>query len=175
MNKVLYICVDEPELKELYNEKISIHNENCNNNIFVDSGFDIMVPEEYNLNPTTHFVDFKITCAMFESSAEFRLQDYEYPLSFMNNNPKAFYLYPRSSISKTPFRLANNVGIIDSGYRGNLGAYFDVKYENSKMSKHQRLLQICSNDLSPFYVVMIERSDLMNTIRGENGFGSTGQ
>ena len=31
-----------------------------------------------------------------------------------------FYVYPRSSISKTPLRMANSVGIIDSGYRGNL-------------------------------------------------------
>jgi hypothetical protein len=35
-----------------------------------------------------------------------------------------FYLYPRSSISKTPLMLANHTGIIDSGYRGNLiGAF----------------------------------------------------
>ena len=29
-----------------------------------------------------------------------------------------FYLYPRSSISRTPLRLANSVGIIDPSYRG---------------------------------------------------------
>ena len=175
MNKVLYICVDDPELKEMYNEKILIHNENCNNDIFVDSGFDLFIPRDYNLNESTHFVDFKITCAMFESHTEFRLNDYDNPLAFINNNPKAFYLYPRSSISKTPFRLANNVGIIDRGYRGNLGAYFDVKMNNVSMNKNQRLVQICSNDLEPFYVVMVDRSDFTNTSRGSGGFGSSGQ
>ena len=42
----------------------------------------------------------------------------------MLNNDKniGYYLYPRSSISKTPLILANSVGIIDSGYRGNIKA-----------------------------------------------------
>ena len=35
-----------------------------------------------------------------------------------NNNYLSYYLYPRSSISKLNIRLANSVGIIDSGYRG---------------------------------------------------------
>jgi dUTPase len=61
-----------------------------------------------------------------------------------------FYLYPRSSISKTNLRLANSVGIIDSGYRGNILAIFDI-LQNDNVSttieKHSRLLQICSGDL----------------------------
>jgi dUTP pyrophosphatase len=32
----------------------------------------------------------------------------------------SYYLYPRSSISKTQFILQNNVGIIDAGYRGHI-------------------------------------------------------
>lgn len=175
MNKVLYICVEDPELKEMYNEKIMIHNENCENNIFVDSGFDVFTPEEHNLNKGTHFIDLKITCAMFESSSEFRLSECDNKLKFINSNPKAFYLYPRSSISKTPFRLANNVGIIDRGYRGTIGAYFDVNKDNVSMKKNQRLVQVCSNDLEPFYVVMVDFNDFDITSRGISGFGSTGQ
>ena len=90
---------------------------------------------------------------------------------FKNYKPTAFYLYPRSSISKTNFRLANNVGIIDSGYRGNIGAYFDCKC-NTKIVKNQRLLQICSNTLEPFYVVLVDNLNI--TERGKNGFGSSG-
>ena len=45
------------------------------------------------------------------------------------NNDKtkglSFYMYPRSSIVKTPLRLANSVGIIDRDYRGNLIGCFD--------------------------------------------------
>ena len=92
-----------------------------------------------------------------------------------------YYLYPRSSISKTHVRLANNVGIIDSGYRGNIGAYFDIdpSYldENTEpvLEKHQRVLQICSNDLSAFKVILVKDiNELGTTTRGERGFGSTG-
>ena len=92
----------------------------------------------------------------------------------INGIPTAFYMYPRSSISKTPFRLANNVGIIDCGYRGNLGAYFDC-FSNSteKITKGSRLLQICSPNLLPFRVVLVNSLD--ETIRGAGGFGSTGK
>ena len=37
-----------------------------------------------------------------------------------NLDNKAYYLFPRSSISKTPLRLANSIGLIDGGYRGEL-------------------------------------------------------
>ena len=40
----------------------------------------------------------------------------------MNKDEKnvSYYLYPRSSIIKTPLRMSNSVGIIDAGYRGNI-------------------------------------------------------
>ena len=37
-----------------------------------------------------------------------------------NDNPCSYFMYPRSSISKTPLRLINSVGIIDKDYRGNV-------------------------------------------------------
>ena len=36
------------------------------------------------------------------------------------NNKTSYYLYPRSSISKTPLIQTNSVGIIDKDYRGNV-------------------------------------------------------
>ena len=114
---------------------------------------------------------------------------YKNAISNHNKNiKKTFYLYPRSSISKTRVRLANNVGIIDSGYRGNICAYFDIKKtlinENLTsekdnaviiLSKYQRVLQICSNNLEPFKVILINNIEsLGETERGDGGFGSTG-
>jgi len=90
---------------------------------------------------------------------------------YKDNIPSAYFLYPRSSISKTSFRLANCTGIIDRGYRGNLGAFFDCICDSS-MEKGQRLVQICSPTLEPFEVQLV--SSLPFTDRGENGFGSTG-
>ena len=85
--------------------------------------------------------------------------------------PSAFYLYPRSSISSTPLRLANSVGIIDSGYRGEIKASFDV-HENYMVKKFQRVVQLCTPTLEPMFVLVV--NSLSETARGSGGFGSTG-
>ena len=55
----------------------------------------------------------------------------------------SFYMYPRSSIVKTPLRLANSVGIIDRDYRGHLMGCFDnITDEDYIIKKGTRLLQI---------------------------------
>ena len=152
-------------IKNKYENQIKQLNNNLESNLHPDSGFDIYIPQDIEFNSLvnskqTKKVDLQIQCAMYDS----------------HGIPSGFYIYPRSSISKTPFRLANNVGIVDSGYRGNLGAYFDY-YSNreniEKISKGSRLLQICSPDLKPFRVVLVDQLD--NTQRGAGGFGSTGK
>ena len=80
-----------------------------NNSYKDDSGLDLYVLEDINIKiGETVFIDLGIQCEMLK-----------------NNKNIAYYLYPRSSISKTPLRLANSVGIIDSGYRGSIMAVFD--------------------------------------------------
>ena len=103
--------------------------------------------------------------------------------------PTGFYLYPRSSISKTRMRLANSVGIIDAGYRGDLIAAVDTiglfgstdiwhvwKETLSPIKKYDRYFQVCAPDLSPFLVHIVEREEELSppTTRGHGGFGSTG-
>ena len=84
----------------------------------------------------------------------------------------SYYLYSRSSIVKTPLRLANSVGIIDAGYRGNIMAYVDnIKTEDYIVERGTRLFQICSGDLSPLTFEMVNQ--LSETTRGIGGFGST--
>jgi dUTP pyrophosphatase len=105
-------------------------------------------------------------------------------------------MYPRSSLSKTKLRLANSVGIIDSGYRGNLIGMFDVvnmddeaqtqsishqKKEEYKdydfcAKVNDRLVQICAPGLVPIYVEIVNSIDELGseTERGVGGFGSTG-
>ena len=92
-----------------------------------------------------------------------------------NNTSLPFYLYMRSSLSKTNIRLANSVGIIDKGYRGDICAYFDVLGEDT-LEMYQRPIQLCANDLGYFNVILVYTFDeFKNPSRGENGFGSTGQ
>ena len=111
------------------------------------------------------------------------------PLFATDPPASGFYLYPRSSISKTRMRLANSVGIIDAGYRGDLIAAVDTigvfgstdiwnvwKETLSPIKKYDRYFQVCAPDLSPFIVHIVpNETDLGRpTARGTGGFGSTG-
>ena len=171
------------KLEEKYKNAIANHNSNVDN-CFPDSGFDLFLPIEFSPEKKTEKIDYNIKAAMFKTISSLLVRpENQNALSFDIHEPMPYYLYPRSSISKTRVRLANNVGIIDSGYRGNIGAYFDVELPNAQTStepetvleKHQRVLQICSNDLSPFKVILIKNiGNLGATERGQGGFGSTG-
>ena len=85
----------------------------------------------------------------------------------------AYYLFPRSSISKTPLRMANSIGLIDGGYRGEIMAVCDnIKDYEFKINKGDRLFQLVSSDLSPITFEIVK--NLSKTTRGGGGFGSTG-
>lgn len=90
----------------------------------------------------------------------------------------SFWLLPRSSISKTPLRMANSIGLIDKGYRGELMAVVDnITRSNQwgdtayQVSKGDRLFQIAFPDLREIRPVLTDF--LSSTSRGEGGFGST--
>ena len=83
-------------------------------------------------------------------------------------------IFPRSSTgAKTTMRLSNSVGIIDSGYRGELGVLFDNTSDNPASIKQgdriAQLLVMPSYRFQPKVVDILASSD-----RGEGGFGSTG-
>jgi len=122
-----------------------------------DSGFDLFMPADLILGPrTTTFIDLGVRC---------QIQD-------PTNRTFGYYLYPRSSISKTPLRLANSVGIIDAGYRGILRVAVDnIGDTPYYIRRGDRLFQLCLPSLLPFQVVFapVDR----DTERGEGGFGST--
>ena len=87
---------------------------------------------------------------------------------------KAYYLMPRSSISKTPLRMSNSIGLIDGGYRGEIMASCDnIKSFDYQITKGQRLFQLVSSDTSPISYKISE--ELSDTSRGGGGFGSTGK
>jgi len=163
---ILKLYVGNDELLDLYKTKIATHNESFMKNKFADSGFDLFVPNEVIINDcfTSTFIDMQVKAELITC---------QFDTDNLRTSP--FYLYPRSSISKTPLMLANNVGIIDSGYRGNLIGAFRSFEENYKVAKHIRLLQLCDTKLLPIYVVMVNEKDLSSSIRGSDGFGSTGK
>lgn len=85
----------------------------------------------------------------------------------------AYLLVPRSSISKTPLRMANSVGIIDKTYRGEIMSAVDnISNEDYVVEQGTRLFQIVLPSLEEFAVQKVEF--LSDTKRGTDGFGSTG-
>jgi dUTP pyrophosphatase len=166
MYYVLFLVVDN-NLHDWYESRVIQHNAK-QTDPYADSGFDLASPINLSVEENSLlFMDFKVKGAMYKSETPIDLNN----LDMEKYTPSAYYLYPRSSISKSSFRLANSVGIIDRGYRGNLGAYFDCK--NGTVEVGQRFVQLCSPTLDPFHVVLTD--SLSFTERGENGFGSTGK
>jgi dUTP pyrophosphatase len=91
--------------------------------------------------------------------------------------PKGFVglVFPRSSIRKYELILSNSVGVIDSGYRGEIQATF--KKENGLDSLAYKVGdRICQIMIIPYPPIEFEEvNELNNTERGEGGFGSTGK
>lgn len=174
MALVLFCYIENPELKELYKTNIKKRDKDqLINYPYNNAGFDLycvddLIIEHHNTKP----LNLQIKCAMYEIKYESSKHD-----SYETRIPIAFYLYPRSSISKTPLRLANCVGIIDNNYRGNIIAMLDNTSDNDFIvNKHDRLVQICSPNLSYFTIKIVDTLDeLGQTDRGEHGIGSTGK
>ncbi len=86
---------------------------------------------------------------------------------------RAYLLIPRSSISKTPLRMANSIGLIDGGYRGELLAVCDnIKAAAHTVHRGDRLFQLVAMDGSPIEYELTD--ELSTSARGSGGFGSTG-
>ena len=181
----LSVNTDDAELLELYTAHIAKHNVTTEQSLFPNSGFDLFVPTEtiFDKDFVAKFVDLKIRCEMLycdknmDVVLETEDEDQEPETISGASYSCGYYVYPRSSISKTPLMLANHVGIIDSGYRGNIMAAVR-KLPNDQSSyvveKHARLFQICHPTLCPVFVVLVSEYELNTSERGEGGFGSTG-
>jgi dUTP pyrophosphatase len=184
------------DMRTLYSDLVRAHNKSIDESVYFDAGFDLFCPMEINVaGGSMTKIDMGVRGAMtfikkgsakgsalsnpLEAEIETQL---ETPLETQLARPTAsgiavgYFLYPRSSTgTKTPLRLANSIGIIDAGYRGNYIAAFDnIRTESFKVERLQRLVQICPPNLTyPLRVELVE--DLEQTIRGTGGFGSTGK
>ena len=149
----LLILPENDDVKTMYENHKHYHIGDC--------GLDLYCPEDILIKAkSTQKIDMKIKCEPFKNSSL--------------KTHCSYYLYPRSSISKTPLRMSNSVGIIDSGYRGNLIMVVDNIYnEDYLVKKGQRLCQICSPNLNSIKFKLV--SKLSDTTRGSGGFGSTGK
>lgn len=119
-----------------------------------DAGMDLTITRE--IENTTFSVSYGFGIAM------------EIPKGYVG------LIFPRSSIRKYDLALTNCVGVVDSGYRGELQATFKKTngIDSLKYKVGERGAQII---ILPYpKIKMIESETLSNTDRGEGGFGSTG-
>lgn len=151
------IIVNDESIVNFYNDQINKSEES------LESGFDLVVTEDVLItkeNPTV-LLPLGVNCAP--------------------NFRSGYYLYPRSSIFKTPLRMANSVGIIDQTYRGEIKAPVDYhshlnnNNDSYLVKKGTKLFQLCKPDLTPVRYFNTSKNNLSNTTRGTNGFGSSGQ
>jgi len=119
-----------------------------------DAGLDLYVLEDITFEPgETKLIKLGISCEP--------------------DDGRAYCLFPRSSISKTPLRMSNSIGLIDGGYRGEIMASCDnIKDDSYMAEKGQRLFQLVATDSSPIHYELVD--GLSETTRADGGFGSTG-
>ena len=170
------------DLKNMYKESSKNNNElvdkyleccakgddaGCTNEAIIycyNSGFDLFCPANIDCTHINKYMlDHNISCSM------------TYGGRFVG-----YYLYVRSSTPiKTPLRLANNVGIIDSGYRGTIRGCFDIidTKSNFNFEKGNRYMQLCPPDIGkPMKVHIVDAFHNLGKKNNRNcdGFGSTG-
>ena len=91
----------------------------------------------------------------------------------------AFWLCPRSSISKTGLICVNSQGLIDKGYRGPIMGAVRSLIGPVSVVREERLFQVVAGDAQPWAnVIIYENANQLpvpTTVRGTGGFGSTGQ
>lgn len=153
-----------------------------------NAGFDLVFPEDFTIKlGVTKLINLGVKIA-----------------AYRDNIRVGYLITPRSSIFKTPLRQANSIGVIDRGYNGDLGALVDFycvdfstypnlvyTYNNNTVpiiscsttddkvdyyytqKSNTRLFQIVDPML---YGVTWEIVDTIDeTLRNENGFGSSGE
>ena len=84
-------------------------------------------------------------------------------------------IYPRSSICKKDLYLTNHVGVIDSGYRGEIMFKFKTTKKMYPINIYEIGDRIGQIVIMPYpQIAFMEVEDLTDTERGEGGFGSSG-
>ena len=154
MQPELKLCAVSEDVKGLYTT-----NSTSSKQYATDAGYDLYFTETVTVPPgETVKCDFGVSVEAYDE----------------DDAPCAIDMLPRSSIVKTPLRMANSVGLIDASYRGTLRVYVDnIRTEPYTIQKGDRLFQLVAPSRRPFNASFVEA--LSETERGDNGFGSTGK
>ena len=162
-SRTLYTTAVAEYLKKPYHER--------------DAGLDLYVAEDHQIGKESRLVGQGVIAGLYDTDRKLF---------------RAYWMLPRSSISKTNLRLANSVGLIDAGYRGEIkAALYAIKttqtlevisadksvfFEYDVITQNTRIVQLATPDLLPFDdIKIVDEIPGGVTLRGEGGFGSTGK
>lgn len=84
----------------------------------------------------------------------------------------AAFIFPRSSVYKSEQILSNCVGVVDSGYKGEISAVFK-KHTSTQFMVGDRACQMVIMPVPKVRLVEVE--ELRDSVRGSNGYGSSGK
>jgi dUTP pyrophosphatase len=146
------IKCENDEIKKMYIHHSTYHDG--------DSGLDLFIVKDEIISAnTTSLVNLGISCQLKDE---------------VKNKYFGYNMYARSSISKTPLRLANGVGLCDAGYLGLLkAALHNTSNQDYHIKKGERYVQLAKADLSDVSFELVDV--LRETSRSNMGFGSTGK
>jgi dUTP pyrophosphatase len=157
----LYLWIPDERLRNAMRDHIA-------NRRPTDSGVDLMCPE-MTLDFSTSTLAAEIKTGVVAAAKTYL------------GNPAPYLLLARSSTSLTPLRMANQVGLADAGYRGELIARVDCvdpTVLTYPIPFGRRLFQIVQHNWLPFeHVHVVDSPDDLPAppdARGSGGFGSTG-
>jgi dUTP pyrophosphatase len=117
-----------------------------------DAGLDLIATSKSNAGKDANYIEFGTDLAIEIEEGHVGL------------------IFPRSSISKTGHRLVNSVGVIDSGYRGEV----KIRMSPTSFSPYQvgdKIAQLVIMELPKIVIEEVEELD--DSDRGSGGFGST--
>lgn len=151
--KFLLECKNN-EVKEMYSNHGTYHKG--------DSGLDLFIINDTVIEGgETKLIGLGIKCQL-ESRNWYGKKSYY-----------SYLMFPRSSISKSPLRLANSVGLIDQEYKGELiTALHNTSKTPFTLKKGERYVQLARSDLGEINFKVVD--NLRDTTRN-TGFGSTGK
>lgn len=120
---------------------------------------------------------FDLYCTSIEIDWEKRQLVCHTGLAFEIPDGYVGLIFPRSSVSNKPLMMANSVGVIDSGYRGEVTAKFNITgMKEIYANNYQVGDKIAQMIIIPYPEInFVESEKLSDTDRGSGGYGSTGR
>lgn len=123
-----------------------------------DAGFDLVACDSGEWNDEFTYIEYKTGIHL------------EIPAGHVG------YIFPRSSISRVNQMLSNSVGVIDSGYRGEIKFRFRDTSDFAAHFRYKKGDKIGQLIIMPLpEIELIEAENLSESDRGNGGFGSTGK